>query len=116
MLDRVQGFCPMGCGETLQLYDGIIRCTNMDCSNSAAVTTILLDRQTEHVVYVDKHGNWSAKHPLRERLGDLLLDCDIEVGVEEMFDAGADVPGKYVFTYDGSGDWSWRPLDSGRVT
>lgn len=75
---RIRGYCPMGCGETLFVAaGGYITCSNVPCPNPTAVSDILDDRESEHVVVLDADG-WTIRHPLRERLGDALLTCDIQ--------------------------------------
>lgn len=67
----------MGCGETLEHHDeGQIRCRHMRCPRPGAVTELLLDDETEHIVSFTKDG-FTVKHPLRERLDDGLLTCDL---------------------------------------
>lgn len=73
---KVQGYCPMGCGETLRIAPrGEIFCGNLPgCPDPRAVEKILADSETSHVIRVDSRG-WNLKHPLRERANDDLLDC-----------------------------------------
>jgi hypothetical protein len=97
---RVKGFCPMGCGETLELSirSGEIRCTyyneetDDECPQPYAVSLILSDAETEHIVNVDRFGRWNMKHPLRERVLGELLEC--EVGDTMSSQVGV-TPGKY---------------------
>lgn len=75
---KVAGFCPMGCGETLQFEPaGNVVCVDDDCPAPYAVHDLLQDRETEHVVSYSADGRWNAQHPLRERLNGALLDCPI---------------------------------------
>jgi len=81
---RVQGYCPMGCGKTLYLASqGVVECVKPDCLDPVAVTGLLWDSETEHLVHFEDDG-WQAKHPMRERLGDKLLRCDIGEAVITM--------------------------------
>lgn len=102
----------MGCGETLELSirSGEIRCTYYDeetdeeCPQPYAVSHILNDSETEHIVNVyDRSGRWNMKHPLRERLGE-LLECQVGDSLSTL-DGLA--PGKYR-TEDG---WTVERID-----
>lgn len=73
----IDGYCPMGCGETLQIVvGGLIECSMIFCPRPDAVARILDDPETEHIVELHDDG-YSIKHPLRERLDDALLDCGL---------------------------------------
>jgi hypothetical protein len=88
----VAGFCPMGCGSTLILGEGgMVGCSSPGCPRPSAVTEILSDPETAHVVAVHGDG-WTAKHPLRERLGDDLLLCDLAAA---MLEGVPSPPGRY---------------------
>ena len=77
----VAGNCPMGCGESLLLGEGgFVTCCSLGCPAPDAVARILADPETHHVVEVDEHG-WSGKHPLRERLDNELLSCDLSAAM-----------------------------------
>jgi hypothetical protein len=104
----VAGFCPMGCGQTLYLGEGGSVVCGSDCPRPNAVTELLSDPETEHVVAVDS-GGWSAKHPLRERIGDVLLTCGLSDAVLALTSPG---PGLYR-VHCPPGDpplWVWEPL------
>lgn len=78
MSEKIAGFCPMGCGETLfRGMGGYITCSLLGCPNPTAVADILEVRETEHIVTIATNGTFSVMHPLRERLGNKLLDCDL---------------------------------------
>ena len=81
MSDRkVQGCCPMGCGETLFLGDsGHVTCASTACPRPDAVTVILATAQTGHTAAF-KDGHWNVIHPLRERLDNALLTCGYDPG------------------------------------
>lgn len=84
----VRGFCPMGCGETLGLAnDGDVMCCSAGCPEPSAVSRILADPETEHVVRLDTDG-YQVKHPLKERLNNELLTCTVHECVQN-----ANVPG-----------------------
>jgi hypothetical protein len=69
--------CPMGCGETLHLMSGgLIMCLARGCPDQGAAQKILSDRETEHVV-VFGEDLFTVRHPLRERIGDGLLSCEV---------------------------------------
>ena len=72
----VKGFCPLGCGPTLQRRetDDKIVCQHGRCPRPTAVSDLLADREHEHVVQFSDSG-YTVKHPLRERLDDHLLRC-----------------------------------------
>lgn len=73
----VSGYCPMGCGSTLFVGSGgYITCSYIHCPRPDAVADLLADRETEHVVRFDENG-FTIRHPLRERLDDKLLTCDL---------------------------------------
>jgi hypothetical protein len=69
-------FCPMGCGQTLHLMAGnMICCLAPDCPDKGAAQKILSDPESEHIV-VFGPDSFTVRHPLRERLGDLIT-CDM---------------------------------------
>jgi hypothetical protein len=131
MRQRITGYCPMGCGETLirdRLLNvvpgapiGAIRCNAPDCPRPTAVAEILADPETEHVVVLD-HGGFSVKHPLRERLDDELLGCWLGKHVAEfgpqylaggVFDAKIMPYQPYRVTVVGTGEdatTDWEPV------
>lgn len=74
---RVRGYCPMGCGQTLFLGDGgYVTCSLIGCPQPDAVATLLEDSEHEHIVKIEP-GDFTILHPLRERLGDQLMSCDL---------------------------------------
>jgi hypothetical protein len=75
--NKVKGYCPMGCGQTLFIASGTyITCLWIDCPRPDAVADLLEDREREHVVVLTKR-EFTVRHPLRERLDDELLTCDL---------------------------------------
>lgn len=73
----VPGYCPMGCGQTLfRASGGYITCRYLKCPRPDAVSTILEDRETEHLVTFAETA-FTVRHPLRERLDEALMDCDL---------------------------------------
>jgi hypothetical protein len=102
----VAGYCPMGCGPVLALGEGgSVVCASPGCPRPSAVTEMLADPETEHVVMVDS-GGLTVKHPLRERLGDQLLTCR---ALEYLHNPGLlplPPPGRYrVMVHDDGVDW-----------
>lgn len=74
---RIVGYCPMGCGQNLFVGDGgYITCSYSKCPEPDAVSTLLEDRESEHLVSFGDVG-FTIRHPLRERLRDQLMDCDL---------------------------------------
>lgn len=78
---RAAGYCPMGCGQTLVAHWGtftpaVLHCTGRTCPRPTAAGEILLDGETDHIVMIDNDGH-TIRHPLRERLDDTLLTCDL---------------------------------------
>jgi hypothetical protein len=73
----IPGYCPMGCGTTLfRASGGYITCRSLACPRPDAVSNLLHDRETEHLVTFDEQ-TFTVRHPLRERLDDQLLTCDL---------------------------------------
>jgi hypothetical protein len=71
----VQGYCPMGCGQTLKLGDYCnIYCDHDQCPDPDALDKIINDPETEHIVTFDDH--YTVVHPLRERLTG-LPNCEL---------------------------------------
>ncbi len=94
---HVQGFCPMGCGETLfAALDGYITCGSLACPNPTAVSDILLVRETEHLVELGET-TFNVLHPLRERVNDQVLSCDLADYLASL-DGPPPKPGRYRVT------------------
>lgn len=97
---RLAGFCPMGCGETL-LVQGTanptmarVRCAANACPSPFAVGELLADAETEHVAFVSIDG-FTVRHPLRERIGGALQECEIHAYLAASLDDGWMEPGTY---------------------
>jgi len=79
---NLDGFCPMGCGQTLRAEEtravNRIVCWGSGCPEPLAASRILQDSETEHVVQFGGSG-FTLRHPLRERLGDALMECDLHL-------------------------------------
>lgn len=85
--------------DYLQEGEGIA-CTNTDCWRPSAAQEILADRETEHVVSFDETG-FVIRHPLRERLDDALLYCELHEECQEMGSPPEEGPGRYRAVYVG---------------
>lgn len=102
---RVAGFCPMGCGGTLAVGEGgALFCEAGRCPRPSAAAEILADPEAHHVVAVTGDG-WLGKHPLRERLDDELLSCDL---ADAMIEGVFPPPGLYRVEKV-PGGWDWLP-------
>ncbi len=112
----VSGYFPAGCGATLfRAADGRVSCSGPDCPRPAAVADLLADQETEHIV-VFGETEFTVRHPLRERLDDALMDCDLHKDIAAM-DGPPVEPGTYRARwadYDaatpGYGRWTWEPV------
>lgn len=73
----VQGYCP-ACGGPLWLNGkGELRCDSPgECPQPDAAAIILSAQEIEHVVTFTADG-WTILHPLRERIGNALLTCQL---------------------------------------
>ena len=109
MTAQVAGYCPMGCGQTLYLDDGRIYCRSPQCPRGDAVSDLLADAETNHIVWL-RDEDFTIRHPLRERLGDELLNCQLHADLAQW---GPPLnPGKYRVPRDGDVDhaYDWEPL------
>ncbi len=104
----VAGHCP-ACGhESLVCTAGAqITCRADACTRPAAAAEILADHETEHIVQFGP-GEFTVRHPLRERLDDALMDCQLHHDIAAM--SGPPVkPGRYRARRDGE-RWTWEAL------
>lgn len=100
MGEKVQGSCPMGCGPTLFLgKGGYVTCSWAECPEPDAASTILEDRESEHVVTL-RANDFTVKHPLRERLRDELWTCDLHEQIAALSGPPSQ-PGVYRVYYTG---------------
>lgn len=94
---KVQGYCPMGCGDTLFLGEGgFLTCSYLPCPRPDALAQIIGNKETEHVVDLGL-SEFSIWHPLRERIEDEtqnLINCDLHRYLNSL-DGPPRVPGKY---------------------
>lgn len=107
---QVRGYCPMGCGQTLFLGDGgYISCSSIKCPAPAAVSDILADDETHHVVEL-RATDFTIKHPLAERLHGDLFDCTLDEHLTSLTGPPT-VPGRYQVRSLGAGDtWTWHRI------
>lgn len=104
---NIDGYCPMGCGRTLFAASGHITCSYIECPDPTAVATILDDRETEHIVELTRD-SWTVRHPLKERLGDALMSCELGAYLGSL-GGPPRVPGRYraLLIED---VWTFRPV------
>lgn len=109
---RVVGYCPV-CGfDQLWLVHGVIACGSDECTDPTAVTRLLADDEHEHIVTLG-WASFTIRHPLRERLDDALMECDLSEWVDEQMGAQNGPlpdPGRYRASADGDGGWKWEPV------
>lgn len=70
----IEGYCPMGCGQTLVIHDGCVTCQSPECPRPSAVAEILADSETDHIAEIEEN-HFTLLHPLRERLDHGVLEC-----------------------------------------
>ena len=106
----VQGYCPMGCGQTLFLADELrVTCCWSACPNPTAVDQILGDPETEHLVDFTAAG-FTILHPLRERLDDDqggLWGCALHRHIEALIGPPA-ATGRYRTMLNGAYAWTYE--------
>ena len=108
----VNGWCPMGCGRTLYLaLSGNIICSRFKCPNPNAVTTIIKNSETQHIVKFEEGFRFSVKHPLRERIDDDLMNCPLVAYLEDQSFAPVEVPGIYRAAHLHQVLWAWERID-----
>lgn len=94
---RVTGYCPMGCGETLEIVVAApldrVLCGASGCPRPTAMEEIMADPQTEHIVGFDDNG-FAIQHPLRERLEGGLFACSFHAWLR-LQDGPPVKPGRY---------------------
>lgn len=107
--NRVAGWCPMGCGKTLFVaVGGYVTCSYIRCPRPDAAADILAEIESQHVVAFDDAG-FTVKHPLRERLDDALLTCDLHQFCAAL--PGPPVkPGRYRAYADADLGWQFREI------
>lgn len=106
MSEKVQGYCPMGCGTTLFLGSGgYVTCSLDKCPNPSAASDILDTREHEHIVVLEED-TFSMQHPLRERLNGELFDCGLHQYLNTL-GGPPRMPGRYRVGMVG-GDWYFQ--------
>ncbi|MBM7788879.1 DUF6085 family protein [Tenggerimyces flavus] len=109
MIPRVEGYCPVGCGQTLMLgAGGHVYCSYLACPEPTAVDEILHDREVEHVVTLTET-DFTIRHPLRERLGDALLECHLHEHLRSL-DGPPRKPGRY-HAFQRGERWHWHEIE-----
>lgn len=104
----VTGYCPMGCGRTLFLADGgYVTCSYLHCPRRDAAADLLGDKETEHIVQFGG-GTFTVRHPLRERLDDALMACELHEHIASL-DGPPVRPGRYRARGAGA-KWSWEAV------
>lgn len=100
MKEIIGVYCP-ACGQhSLFLLhgQGNIYCKSPgDCPDREAAQKILGDQETEHVI-VYRDGTYVVRHPLRERIGDALVECELAAAVFRLGDHPQD--GRYRMWFD----------------
>jgi len=100
----------MGCGETLFLsVDGIVTCSLLSCEQPEAVSALLEDRETDHIIWLGGEDSYTVRHPLRERLDDGLLNCPLDSYLISL-DGPPTSPGCYLVALE-RGEWAWHLID-----
>lgn len=106
----VPGYCPMCGGQSLfRASGGHITCSRSDCPNPTAVDEILAERETEHIVQLG-HDNFTVRHPLRERLNDELMDCELHTWISDLSGPPRKPGGYRVFWADRSQASHWEEI------
>jgi len=104
--------CPMGCGETLVLSTtGTLMCSFSRCPERFTAQRLLCHPEPEAHVVELREGSIRVQHPLFERIGLALFDCDVREKVASFPRLHA--PGRYrVFTQQGPEpqDWRWKRI------
>ncbi|MGC9540200.1 DUF6085 family protein [Streptomyces sp. UG1] len=105
----IQGHCP-ACGwSTLFVGDGgYLTCSRLECPQPDAAHRILADRETDHIVQFDDEG-FTIRHPLRERLDDALMRCDLHLYCASL-PGPPQPPGRYRAVAR-DGDWLFQRFD-----
>ena len=111
-MSRIQGFCPMGCGTTLFVGEGgYLTCSHLKCPRPDAVSDLLADRETEHIAEIEAK-TFTIRHPLRERLDDALMECDLHAHLARLAKAPVR-PGRYRARWSAGVDtWVFEALEA----
>lgn len=92
-IGTISGRCPMGCGNTLHVYEGgHIAYTGPECPHPTSVD-VLLHQPLEHVVEFSDEG-FVVEHPLAERVTQTMATCRLMIDLAQL--PGPPVePGRY---------------------
>lgn len=113
-MERLDGYCPMGCGATLFVdAGGFVTCSYVHCPRPDAVAELLRDWETEHVAEL-REDEFTLRHPLRERLDDGLFACKLHARIAAL-DGPPRTPGRYRVVVDAAGRWHWTLLPTTAV-
>jgi hypothetical protein len=106
----VQGYCPMGCGATLRLSGGgEVICFGQDCPRPRAVTELLANNETEHIVWMDAE-HWTVQHPLWERIAGRLQSCTLSTDLNTY--PPPEQTGRWRARKVAEGRWELKPVGS----
>lgn len=106
-MSKVQGHCPACGGESLFLAEGgHVTCSRLECPRPDAVDELLEDRETQHVVVLTAR-DFTIRHPLRERLDDQLLTCELHRHIAHL-SGPPHQPGRYRVISLPGGSWMWE--------
>lgn len=117
---EVKGHCPVCGASELFLCHGKVVCANTSCSRPTAAHELLQDDETGHIMSVGPR-EFTLRHPIRERLDDALMNCQLHQHMTEFIvsylDEGSMAAGQTYRVY-GSGDgedfaWEWEPVTTG---
>lgn len=105
---HVEGYCPACGAHSLMLASGgHVTCGALRCPDPCAADTILSEQETEHIVVFTAEG-FTVKHPLRERVNDELLTCELHLHIANL-DGPPSVPGTYR-AFLAAGRWTFFPI------
>jgi hypothetical protein len=95
----------MGCGQTLAAFGHRLTCVLAGCPRPTAAAELLADPETEHVVELGPD-SFTVRHPIRERLDDALLRCDLDHWIRTC-DGPPYPPGRFRVKAVSGGQWLW---------
>lgn len=105
----VKGACPICDASMLTLSRaGDIVCTNRQCDDPRAITTLLTTSSPAHIVKLT-HTGYRVMHPLIERLDETLFDCELDKHMAVQI-APPQASGLYAVHHE-SGEWHWSRIN-----